>query len=160
MPFTATQVVIFFEDQAYMALTRCTATALAAEGIAIPDNLSNYDKEVMNLIYWNQRKPTKVPWDGMAGARGELCEIQAYKLLAISQICLTSGAITAKFYDDIGHALDPDNMLWTVPKRFDKQHKEWMARKVGDSMLEPSKIGTYKTYPYQEWLHGYRAQVT
>jgi hypothetical protein len=30
----------------------------------------------------------------------------------------------------------------------------------GVVMLEPSKMGTYKTYPYQEWLHGYRVQVT
>jgi hypothetical protein len=27
-------------------------------------------------------------------------------------------------------------------------------------MLEPSKTGTYKMYLYQEWLHGYRVQVT
>jgi hypothetical protein len=122
MPSTAAQVVIFFEDQANMALTCRTATALAAEGIAIPSNLSEYDKEGMNLIYWNLRKPAKVPWDGAAGARGELCETQAYKLLAKSQICLTIGVIAAKFYDNIGHALDPNNMLWTVLKCFDKQH--------------------------------------
>jgi hypothetical protein len=24
----------------------------------------------------------------------------------------------------------------------------------------PPKMGTYEMYPYQEWLHGYRAQVT
>jgi hypothetical protein len=100
-----------FEDQAYMALTCRTATALATEGIAIPDNVSKYDKKGMNPIYWNLRKPAKVPWDGAAGACGELCEIQAYKLSAKSQICLTIGAVASKFYNDIGRALDPNNML-------------------------------------------------
>jgi hypothetical protein len=111
MPFTAAQVVIFFEDQAYMALICRTATALAAEGIAIPDNLSKYDKEGMNSIYWNLRKPAKVSWDGATGTSGKFCEIQAYEQSAKSQICLTIGAVAAKFYKDIGHALDPNNML-------------------------------------------------
>jgi hypothetical protein len=36
-----------------------------------------------------------------------------------------------------------------------KHYTNW--KKV---LLEPSKMGTYEMYPYQEWLHGYRAQVT
>ncbi len=60
MPFTATKTVLFFKDQAYMALMRRTATALAAEGIAIPNNLSEFDKVGMDSIYCNLRKPAKV----------------------------------------------------------------------------------------------------
>jgi hypothetical protein len=150
MPLTAAQVVLFFEDQAYMALTCHTATALAAEGITIPDNLSEYDKEEMNSIYWNLHKPAKVPWDGMAGARGELREIQAYKLSAKSQIHLTIGAIATKFYDNIGRALDPNNMLWMVLEHFDKQHKALMARKVGDSTYVPPKLT--KNFSTYKWL--------
>jgi hypothetical protein len=133
-----------------MALTCRTATALAAEGIAIPDDLSKYNKEGMNLIYWNMCKPTKVPQDGTAGTRGELCEIQTYELLAKSQIRLTIEAIAAKFYDDIGCALDPDNMLWMVLKHFDEQHKVLMARKVGDLTYVPPKLT--KNFSTYKWL--------
>jgi hypothetical protein len=104
----------------------------------------------VNLIYRNLRKPAKVSWDGVAGARGELCEIQAYELLAKSQICLTIGAVAAKFYDNIGRALDPNNMLWTVLKRFDKQHKALMARKVGDLTYVPPKLT--KNFSIYKWL--------
>jgi hypothetical protein len=155
MPFTAAQVVLFFEDQVqvYMALTCRTATALAAGGIAIPDNLSEYDKEGMNSIYQNWHKPAKVTWDGMAGTRGELCEIQAYKVSAKSQICLTIGAVAAKFYDDIGCALDPDNMLWMVLKRFDEQHKALMVRMVGDLTYVPPKLT--KNFSTYKWLESF-----
>jgi hypothetical protein len=82
MPFTAAQIVLFFKDQAYMTLTCCTATALATEGIAIPYDLFKFDKEGMNSIYCNLHKHAKVLHEGVAGICGELCEIQAYKLLA------------------------------------------------------------------------------
>jgi hypothetical protein len=93
MPFTAAKIVLFFEDQAYMALMRHTATALAAEGIAIPNHLSKFDKEGMDSIYCKLPKPAKVLCVGAAGICGEVQEIQAYKLLAKSQICLTLGPL-------------------------------------------------------------------
>jgi hypothetical protein len=111
MPFTATKIVLFFEDQAYMALTCHNSTALAAEGIAIPDNLFNFDKEEMDSIYHNLRKPAKVLCAGAADVRGELQEIQAYELSATSQICLMIGTAASKFCNNINHALDPDNMM-------------------------------------------------
>jgi hypothetical protein len=77
MPFTATKIVLFFEDQAYMALMHCTATALAADGIATPNNLSEFDKEGMNSIYCNL---PKILYESDAGVHGELREIQTYKL--------------------------------------------------------------------------------
>ncbi len=80
MPFTAAEIVLFFEDPTYMALTNRTTTALAAEGIATPDDLAEYDKEGMNSIYRNLRKPAKVLRAGAAGRNGDLQEIQAYKL--------------------------------------------------------------------------------
>jgi hypothetical protein len=142
--------VLFFGDQAYMALTHCTATALAAEGIVIPKDLSEIDKEGMNSIHCNLRKPTKVLRAGVAGVHGELQEIQAYELLAISQICLMIGAAASKFYDNIGCALDPDNMMWTVFKHFDKQHNALMARKAGDSTYVPPKLT--KNFSTYKWL--------
>jgi hypothetical protein len=153
MPFTAAKIVLFFEDQAYMALTCHTATALAAEGIAIPDDLSEFDKEGMDSIYGNLRKPAKVLRAGAAVICGEIQEIQAYKLLAKSQICLTIGAAASNFYNNIGRALDPDNMMWTVIKRFNKQHKMLMARKMADSTYVPPKLT--KNFSTYKWLESY-----
>ena len=153
MPFTPAEIVLFFEDQAYMALTNRTTTALAAEGIAVPDDLSEYDKEGMGNIYRNLRKPAKVLCIGAAGARGELQEVQAYELSAKSQIRLTIGATIAKFYEDVGRPLDPDNMKWNVLKRFDEQHKALLARKTGDSTYVPPKLT--KTFSTYKWLESF-----
>jgi hypothetical protein len=150
MPFTATKIVLFFEDQAYIALTCRTATAVAAEGIAIPNNLSKFDKKGIDSIYCNQCKPTKVLCAGAAGVHGELQHIQAYKLLAKSYFLLTIGATASKFYNNIGHALDPDNMMWMVIKRFNEQHMALMARKAADSTYVPPKLT--KNFSTYKWL--------
>jgi hypothetical protein len=43
MPFTAAEIVTFFTDAANMGLTLRTATAFAAEGIATPADLAEFD---------------------------------------------------------------------------------------------------------------------
>ncbi len=77
----------------------------------------------------------------------------AYQLLAKSQIRVTIRAAAAKFYIDTGHALDPDNMMWTMIQRFHEQHKALLARKVGDSTYVPPKLtNNFSTY---KWLESF-----
>jgi hypothetical protein len=73
--------------------------------------------------------------------------------VAKSQIRLMIGAVIAKFYKDIGRPLDPNNMVWTVLKRFDKQHKALMARKVNDSTYIPPKLT--KNFSAYKWLESF-----
>ncbi len=75
MPFTAAEIVTFFTDAANMGLTPCSATAFAAEGIATPADLAEFDRNEKELIFCNLRKPAKVLRGGVAGARGELQEV-------------------------------------------------------------------------------------
>ncbi len=150
IPFTAAQITLFFQDQAYMSLTACTATALVAKGIAIPDDLFEFDKEGMELIFRNLHKPAKVLCAGAAGVSSELQEIMAYEMLARYQIRLMIGAAVPKFYNYIGCTLDPDNMMWTVIQCFHEQHKALLARKVGDSTYAPPKLT--KNFSTYKWL--------
>jgi hypothetical protein len=153
MPFTAAEIVTFFTDAANMGLTPRTATAFAAEGIATPADLAEFDKNGMESIFCNLRKPSKVLRAGAAGARGELQEVMAYELSAKLQIRLTIAAKAARFYEDTGRELDPDNMLWSVIKRFDEQFKALMARKVGDSTYIPPKLT--KNFSTHKWLESF-----
>ena len=82
MPFTAAKIAIFFTDVQNMGLTLRTTGAFAAEGIATPADLAEFDKEGMESIFRNLCKPLKVLRTGAAGVRGELQEVIAYKLLA------------------------------------------------------------------------------
>ena len=153
MPFTDLEIVTFFTDAANMGLTPRTATALTAEGIASPADLAEFDKNGMESIFRNLRKPAKVLRTGAAGARGELQEVMAYELSAKSQIRLTIAAKAARFYEDTGRELDPDNMLWSVIKRFDEQFKALLARKVGDSSYIPPKLT--KNFSTHKWLESF-----
>jgi hypothetical protein len=107
----------------------------------------------MGNIYRNLRKTAKELCAGAAGALGELQEVQAFELSAKSQIRLTIGATIVKFYEDIGRPLDPENMKWTVLKRFNEQHKASLARKTGDSTYVPPKLT--KTFSTYKWLESF-----
>jgi hypothetical protein len=150
MPATAAKIVTFFTDAMNMGLTPCSATAFAAEGIATPADLTEFDKNGMESIFHNLRKPAKVLCGGTAGARGKLQEVMAYELSAKSQIRLSIAAKSARFYEDTGRKLNPDNMLWSVIKRFDEQFKALMVRKVGDSSCIPPKLT--KNFSTHKWL--------
>jgi hypothetical protein len=153
MPFTAAVFVTFFTDAANMGLTPCSATAFAAKGIATPADLAEFDRNGMESIFCNLRKPAKVLRGGAAGAHGKLQEVMAYELSAKSQIRLSIAAKAARFYEDTGRELNPDNMLWSVIKRFDEQFKALMARKVGDSSYIPPKLT--KNFSTHKWLESF-----
>jgi hypothetical protein len=74
----------------------------------------------------------------------------AYELSAKLQIGLLIAAKAARFYEDTGHKLNPNNMLWSVIKHFDEQFKALMARKVGDSSYIPPKLT--KKFSTHKWL--------
>ena len=104
----------------------------------------------MESIFCNLCKPAKVLRGGAAGARGELQEVVAYELSAKSQIRLSIAPKAARFYEDTGRKLNPNNMLWSVIKRFDEQFRALMARKVGDSSYIPPKLT--KNFSTHKWL--------
>jgi hypothetical protein len=153
MPFTAAEIAIFFIDVANMGLTLPTTGVLAAEGITTPADLAEFDKEGMESIFRNLRKPLKVLRAGATGVCGELQEVIAYELSAKLQICLTIVAQAARFYEDTGRELNPENMLWSVIKRFDEQFKALMARKTGDSFYVPPKLT--KNFSTHKWLESF-----
>ena len=72
-----------------------------------------------------------------ARAAGALREIQAYEVSAKSKMRLNGAMLIAKFYDDVGRPLDPDNMSWPIIKRFLEQWKALMERKKADHGQPP-----------------------
>ena len=153
MPFTAAKIATFFTDAANMGLTLCTTWAFAAEGIATPADLAEFDKEGMKSIFRNLCKPLKVLRAGSAAGCGELQEVIAYKLSVKSQIRLTIAAQAARFYEDTGQELNLVNRLWSVIKQFDEQFKALMAKKKGDSFYVSPKLT--KNFSTHKWLESF-----
>jgi hypothetical protein len=72
-----------------------------------------------------------------ARAAGTLREIQAYEVSAKSMMRLKVAMLIAQFYNNIGHILDPDNMLWPVITRFLEQWKALMEKKKANHGQPP-----------------------
>ena len=103
---------------------------LAVEGITIPKDFKEFVNKGMKAIFTNLLKPPKILVTGAAAcATGILSKIQAYEVPAKSKMRMNGAMLIAKFYDNVGRPLDPDNMSWLVIKRFLEQWKALMERK-------------------------------
>jgi hypothetical protein len=60
MPYTDAKIATFFTNAANMGITLRMTGAFAAEGITIPADLAEFNKEGMESIFRNLRKPLKV----------------------------------------------------------------------------------------------------
>jgi hypothetical protein len=101
-----------------MGLSHCSRLQLAVEGITEPRDFKEFDNNEMMIIFTNLLKPPKVPaLCAAAHAAGTLQEIQAYEVSAKSKMRLKGAMLIAQFYDNVGHPLDPDNILWPIIKQ-------------------------------------------
>jgi len=115
--FDAAQLTPFLEGQDYMALTNRIRLQLALEGITVPDDFIDIDADGLEGIFLNLQKPPKVPATGVAAiAAGRLHKIMAYEVSAKSKMRLKGTQKIAKFYENVGRDLDPQNMTWLVIK--------------------------------------------
>jgi hypothetical protein len=106
--------------------------------------------EGLEGIFLNLLKPPKVPAAGAAAlAAGRLCKIMAYKVLAKSKVRLKGAQKIAKFYENVGRNLNPQNMTWLVINRFLEQWKALMERKKEDFGLPPKLT---KHHPVHKWM--------
>ena len=121
-----------------MGLSNQTRLQLTHEGIADPEDFKEFNEDSLNVIFLNLCKPPKIPATGAAAiAAGRLREIQANEVSAKSKMRLKGVMLIAKFYDDVGHPLDPANMAWPVIKCFLEQWKALMERKKAEIGTPP-----------------------
>ncbi len=148
--FDAAKLTLFFEGADFMALTNRTRLQLAHEGIMVPKDFIDFDAEGLEGIFLNLLKPPKVPAAGtVALAAGRLRKIMAYEVSAKSKMRLKGAQKIAKFYENVGRDLDPQNMTWLVIKRFLEQWKALMEHKKEDFGLPPKLT---KHYPVHKWM--------
>jgi hypothetical protein len=136
--FDTAALTLFFEDAGSMGLSNHTRLQLLHNGIAVPTDFKEFDKEGLSAIFSNLYKPLKVPVAGAAAlAAGRLCEIPAYEVSAKSKMRLKGAGLIAKFYNNVGHPQDSDNMTWIVIKHFLEQWKALMEHKNADHWPPP-----------------------
>jgi hypothetical protein len=118
MVLTAAQTTAFFENAQQMAIPNATVVQLVSAGINTVDDLARFDKDTINQIASNLRRPP-------AG--------QHYIFGAKSQNRLTAAAEIVRYYDTVGRTLTSAKLIWdTVIKRFEIQWKALKDKKPQD----------------------------
>jgi hypothetical protein len=80
--FNSAALTLFFEDTNNMGLSNCTRLQLTHEGIVVPDDFKEFNKEGLSAIFLNLYKPPKVPVAGAAAiAAGGLRKIPVLRCL-------------------------------------------------------------------------------
>lgn len=108
--FTVAQTTAFFEHADQMAIPHATIAFLGTEGIALIDDLAEFDKKSIDDLASNFRRMTNDNGDRVVfGAK--------------SQKRLTVACAAVKFYNMVGREPTAANMAWNpVLKNFETQY--------------------------------------
>ena len=143
MVFTDAQAITFLTAEPYLGLSLRTATALASEGIIMPGDFAEFDKDGLDAICRNLRKPARQ----LVG--GVLADVEPYVFPARSQMRMYAYALAVKYYESVGRDIDPTNMIWAVVQHF---HEEWKAILDKQKSDTPSSPKLTKGMPVYKWL--------
>ncbi len=83
MPLTAAQTTAFFEQDAQMGIPNETVVQLQQEGITTVDDLVDFDKDTIEQISANLRRPAgRIPDPNPAAAPGAIYNVTMTMLLS------------------------------------------------------------------------------
>ena len=156
MPLTAAQRTAFFEEAAQMGIPNVTVVQLTEEGIAGVDDLVEFDKDTIEQIAANLRRPAgKVPDPNPGAAVGATIPTPPFVFGAKSQQRLIQSTKLIRYYDTVGRTVTAANLQWTpVMKNFSEQWKALEDKKKAGDEPEVPKIT--KALPIIKWTEAFR----
>jgi hypothetical protein len=137
---TVAQTATFFNDGGQMGIPLTTVAALQGEGISLVDDLGDFDKETIEQIAANLRRPAgRVPDPNAAvAAAGGTIPTPPFVFGAKSQQRLITATKLVRYYTTVGRGLTAGNLQWTpVMKNFADQWKAMEDKKNGDEPEVP-----------------------
>lgn len=154
MVFTAGQTTAFFEDANQMGIPNLTVVQLQVEGLAAVSDLEDFDKETIEQIAVNLRRPAgRIPDPTPGAAAGATIPTPPFVIGAKSLKRLTVATDLVKFYNTVGRTIAAGNMTWDGPmKNFETQWKALMDKSKVDAPEVP-KIT--KTLPIIRWTEAF-----
>ena len=106
MVLTASQMTLFFENADQMGVQHATVIQLALEGIQMVDDLIDFDKEALQQLADNLRRPGgRVPNPDPAAAAGSTTPMPAFGFGAKSQKHLGIACELVRYYNTVGRDL-------------------------------------------------------
>ncbi len=155
MPLTALQRTAFFENADQMGIPHETVVQLQAEGIAGVEDLTDFDKETIEQIASNLRRPAgRVPDPNPGAAAGATMVTPPFVFGAKSQQRLTHATNIIRYYEAVGRAPTAPNLQWMpTMKNFSEQYKALENKKGGE---EPEVPKITKALPIIKWTEAFR----
>ena len=155
MVLTAAQTTTFFEHAHQMGIPHATVLQLQSEGITLVSDLADFDKDSLQQLVDNLRRPGGRVLDPNPAAQpGSTIPTPPFVFGAKSQRCIAVACDLVKYYTAVGCDLTVANLQWyTVIKNFDIQ---WTAlkEKKGDDSPETPKIS--KVLPDIKWTEAFQ----
>jgi hypothetical protein len=132
-----------------MGIPHATVVRLATEGITSVIDLADFDKESLQQLADNLRRPGRVPDPNPAAQPGATIATPSFILGTKSQQRLTVTTDPFKYYATTGRELTVANIRWTlVTKNFEVQWKAVKEKKEEDT---PDVPKITKTLPVITW---------
>jgi hypothetical protein len=155
MPLTAAQQTAFFEEAAQMGIPNATVVQLQQEGIDNVDDLVDFDKDTIEQIAANLRRPAgRIADPNPNAAAGATIATPPFVLGAKSQQRLIFASKLVRYYNTVGRNATAGNLQWTpVMKNFSEQWKALEDKKSGD---EPEVPKITKALPIIKWTEAFR----
>ena len=103
MVLTAAQTIAFFEENAQMGIPHNTVIQLQNEGIAMVDDLADFNKHSLSQLVDNLRNPGgQVPDPNPNAAPGTTIPMPAFTFRAKSQERIVVACNLVQYYDMVG----------------------------------------------------------
>ena len=140
MVLTAAQTNAFFTDAAQMGIPAETVIQMVNEGISTVDDLIDFDKDAIDQMANNLRRPPGGAGAFAFGARSSKRLLTATKLV--------------RFYDTIGRNITAANIAWNpIMRNFQEQ---WKALEERREEGDPETPIVSKSLPIIKWTESFQ----
>ena len=155
MVLTGGQTTTFFENAAHMGIPHATVIQLQQEGIITVEDLSDFDKDGIEQLAANLRRPAgRIPDPNQGAAPGATIPTPAFEFGAKSQHRLALAAELIRYYEAVGRTVTLPNITWgTALKNFSVQWKALEEKKKGE---KPDVPTISKALPVIKWSEAFR----
>jgi hypothetical protein len=152
MVLTTAQTAAFFHEEAQLGIPNPTVAQMQAEGITNVKDLADFDKESLQQLADNLRRPGgRVPDPNPNANPGTTIPTPAFVFGAKSQKKLLVATDLIKYYDATGRDYTAANLQWNhVMKNFEIQCKALKVKQKEN----PLKIS--KALPVIKWTESFR----
>ena len=155
MVLTAAQTTAFFENPDQMGIPHATMVQMQQEGIQLVADLADFEKQSLQQLADNLRKPGGRIADPDPNAPlGATIPMPAFTYGAKSQKRLTVACDLIRFYQTVGRDLTEANIQWNqVMSNFEIQWKALKDRKNED---DPDVPKITKALPIIKWTEAFQ----